>query len=251
MKGNSDMKEPTPRNEEALLPILEKFSSMLDCEDFTVDLDGGRTLEIIGSRLLFNPFQATMDMGVKKTNTAYAEKEIKWYESQDLSVYPMMKDVKIWQTIASTEGKINSNYGYLIYSKENGNQYENCVNRLKANPSSKRAVMIYTRPSMWDDCSTDGMNDFICTDGVQCSIKNSRLYYMVKQRSCDMIFGLLNDLYWHQHVFKKIMHDLEKTCFIKGGAILYFPFNLHVYERHFKLIKPMADFVRRTYEKID
>ena len=242
------MKEPTTRNEQTLLPILDKFSEMLDTEDYTMDLEGGRTLEILGSRLFFNPYQRTMDFGVKKTNVSYAEREIKWYEDQDLRVCPTMKDVKIWNAIASSKGLINSNYGYLIYSEANGSQYEHCLERLRANPSTKRALMIYTRPSIWEDFKTDGMNDFICTDGVQCSIKNDRLYYMVKQRSCDMVYGLFNDLFWHQHVYRKLVADLNAEYKLVGGSIVYFPFNLHVYEKHFSMIKPMAEYVRSTYE---
>ena len=245
------MKKSATRNEQVLLPILEKFSDMLKHEDYTVDLEGGRTLEILGSRLVFSAFQSIMDFGARKTNLRYAEKEIEWYETQDLNVYPVMKDVKIWKDIADSDGRINSNYGHLIYSEENGKQYENCMTRLKANPSSKRAVMIYTRPSMWEDCKKNGMNDFICTDGVQCSIKNFRLYYMVKQRSCDLIYGLFNDLYWHQHVYWKMMMELSSEYPMRAGSILYFPFNLHVYERHFHLIDPMLSFVRSKYENTD
>lgn len=238
------------KNEVALLPVLDTFNFMLKTGDVVKDTDGGVTVELIGERIQFDPRQKTMDFGVKKTNLKYAEKEIKWYESQDLNVSPTMDDVAIWRKIADTDGKINSNYGYLIYSKENGEQYRHCVERLASNPSTKRAVMIYTRPSMWEDCSRNGMNDFICTDGVQCTIKHGRLYYIVKQRSCDFIYGLFNDLYWHQHVYWKMFEELQKSALCYGllpGTILYFPFNLHVYEKHFHLIEDMANFVRRTY----
>lgn len=239
------------RNELALLPVLDAFYGMIRTNDFVVDNDGGLTVELIGERIQFDPRQKTMDFGVKKTNIKYATKEIEWYESQDLSVHPTMSDVTIWRQIADSDGKINSNYGHLIYSKENGEQYRHCVERLKVNPATKRGVMIYTRPSMWEDCSKNGMNDFICTDGVQCTIKHNRLYYMVKQRSCDFIYGLFNDLYWHRHVYWKMFEELQQAERCRGivpGSIIYFPFNLHVYEKHFHLIPEMANFVRRTYD---
>jgi thymidylate synthase len=203
--------------------------------------DGDVTAELIGCVLKFNPYQKCMSFGdVKKTNLAYVQKELDWYISEKLNIHPMMDDVKVWNKVCGKNGEVCSNYGWAIYSNENGNQYEHCLNRLLENLHTKRGVMIYTRPSMWKDSKKNGMNDFMCTDGVQCQVVDNRLIYIVKQRSCDLIFGLFNDLAWHQHVYEDLIGDLRvKHPQLRAGVILYYPFNLHVYERHFDLVKQM------------
>ena len=64
---------------------------------------------------------------------------------------------KIWKTVSSREGEINSNYGYLIFSAENKEQYEKVLKTLQADPTSRRAVMIYTNPNMHEQWNRKGM----------------------------------------------------------------------------------------------
>ena len=243
------------RNEVALMPALRMLKADLDAGRYIVDLEGVRTVELIGARIdFYGVRQAVMDFGpAKKTNEKYVNQELAWYLSEDLNVDPMMSNVHIWQTICDKDGKINSNYGWLIFSEKNGYQYMNCVDRLVENPNTKRGVMIYTRPSMWTDCKKNGMQDFICTDGVQCVIREGRLIYMVKQRSCDLIFGLFNDLAWHQWVYNEMTKDLRSrgVHLVGEGMIMYFPFNLHVYEKHFERLTKMVEYGEEHYASAD
>lgn len=235
------------RNEHSLIPALRALRDSIENEDFIVDSQGGRTAELIGTRIVFNVTQATMDFDVKKTNTDYVKRELGWYLSGSLNIHPIMDGVKIWEHISDPRGYVNSNYGHLIFSEDNGCQYKNCVERLLANRHTKRAVMIYTRPTMWKDCHRGGMDDFICTDGVQCTVRGNSLIYMVKQRSCDLIYGLFNDLAWHQFVASMIVDTLKLP--LEKAVIVYFPFNLHVYEKHFRLIAPMLKYAEDNYGK--
>jgi hypothetical protein len=34
----------------------------------------------------------------------------------------MVKDVKIWQEVASNKGEINSNYGWCVFHPDNGSE---------------------------------------------------------------------------------------------------------------------------------
>lgn len=66
-----------------------------------------------------------------------------------------MDDIKIWQFCASKDDKqeINSNYGWCVFSEANGSQYEHCLKHLKEDPFTREAMIIYTRPSIQDDCT--------------------------------------------------------------------------------------------------
>ena len=220
-----------------LKSIVKKLQIKLDNKDFIVDKTGAKLVELIGEKLELNP-EPIIDLGVKKTNLKYAMAEVEWYDSMELKTTKIINHASLWGKVCSKNHQVNSNYGWLIYSNSNFSQYEHCLEELRNNNESRRAVMIYQRPSIWVDFNIDGMNDFICTDGIQCFIRNNKLIYIVKQRSCDFFYGFFNDFYWHCTVYKRLIKDLSFNN-DNHGQILYFPFSLHVYEKHFEILKKM------------
>jgi thymidylate synthase len=141
-----------------------------------------------------------------------------------------------WQYAASKDGFIHSNYGYLIWHKDNGNQYDKVLKELKENPTSRRALMIYQRPSIWDEYDLDGCSDFICTNSVAYYIRHGRLDCSVSMRSNDVVYGYKNDYAWQQYVLHKLADDLD----LEPGNMIWQVQNLHVYEKHFDLIQPKS-----------
>ena len=189
-------------------------------------------------------FVADQDWIIRQPNYDYAAREIEWYMTQSLYVDDIPGKVPaIWKAVADKDGKINSNYGWCIFSNENGNQYRNCVKALVNDPHSRQAVMIYNRPSMHTDAYSNGMHDFMCTFSTQCFLndldgENYSLKYIVNQRSQDAVFGYNNDILWHMHVQNKLAsdltHDLGKNVYTT--SIECNVGSLHVYERHFNYI---------------
>lgn len=209
--------------------IRHELKSLLANEDFVIDKTGVKTIEIIGAS-----FVADEEAIFGKPDADYIERELQWYLSQNLSVRSIPGTVpKIWLSVASKAGMINSNYGYLVYNEKNFYQYENVKKELKANPYSRRAIMIYTRPSMHYEYNIDGMSDFICTNAVQYCIRNNKLDAVVQMRSNDVVFGYRNDYAWQ----KFVQDSLAKELNIESGKIYWQVGSLHVYERHFNLIK--------------
>lgn len=141
--------------------IRAMFKDAYQAQQFTIDRTGAKTIEIIGATFL-----ADEDYIVREPNYDYVARELKWYESTSRNVNDIPGVVPaIWKAIATADGMINSNYGWCIWSDENFNQYENVLKELRANPDSRRATMIYNRPSMHQDYNRDGMNDFMCFPG--------------------------------------------------------------------------------------
>jgi thymidylate synthase len=130
---------------------------------------------------------------------------------------------------------INSNYGWCIWSERNSFQYDNVLKELQANPDSRRASMIYNRPSMHYDYNANGMNDFMCTYANAFFIRDKKLISHYIMRSNDSVFGYNNDYAWARHVQNKLAADLG----IVAGDLIWTASNLHVYERHFDLLKDM------------
>ena len=205
------------------------------------------TVELIDANLTFDPMRPYIDLGTqKKAPRKYIQKELNWFLSQDLSINGHVDDVEIWKQIAAKEtGHVNSNYGWMVFSKENGDQYAHAVYQLKTNPNGRQSTCIYMRPTMqveWND-RVHADHDFACTFATQHLIRNERLDYIVWQRSMDLIFGFVNDFAWHCYVYQKMLSELnmDSSIQIKPGRVLYHAGSAHIYERHFDLLRGVVD----------
>ena len=215
--------------------IRSYFISALENEEYVEDKTGVKTLDLVGASFLAD---APAIFGTP--NEEYISREIDWYESQSLNVEDIPGETPaIWKSISSDSGKINSNYGYLINSEENFNQYQKVLRQLLVDRQSRRAVMIYQRPTMHEDFCVDGMSDFICTNAVQYLIRGNKVNAVVQMRSNDVIFGYRNDYAWQLHVLQNLVADINRLgeADYKVGDITWQVGSLHVYERHFKFVK--------------
>jgi len=190
------------------------------------------TLEIIGAS-----FVADEDFIFLKPNADYIQHEIAWYKSQSLNIndiyHGLREPPEAWKRTANEEGHINSNYGHLVFSGFYCWQSINCINELITNPNSRRATMIYTRPSIWHEYKYEGKNDFICTNAVTYYIREGVLHCVVQMRSNDAIYGYRNDYAWQKYMLDYVA---EKTK-TKPGTIVWQVQNLHIYRKHYHLIK--------------
>lgn len=223
--------------------------------EFRITKTGVKTIELQGIQ-----FEADKDFIIREPNYDYAKREIEWYESQSLNVNDIPGNTPaIWKQCADVNGEINSNYGWMIWSKENGSQYNNCLWQLVNDPATREACMIYQRPSMHVDATANHKHDFCCTYAVQCflnpvfkkyeceislpvgmlpDIESYTLDYHVFMRSNDAVFGYDNDYLWHDYVFNKMITDLSEKLEkpVARGKLIWNAGSLHVYERHFKFL---------------
>jgi len=205
--------------------IRNIFLAKYKCGDY----NGASLLEIVGAS-----FEADEDAIFGNVSSEYVCKEIEWYNTQELNLNAMEPPVpKAWQSTACPQGYVNSNYGWCIYSKDNGYQYLNVLRKLQANIYTKRACMIYTRPTMHTDAVANCKNDFICTNAVTYSVANNKLNCVVQMRSNDAVYGYKNDLAWQKHVLAQLAKDLG----IEVGKIIWQAASLHIYKTHFKLLR--------------
>ena len=208
--------------------IRRTFMDLYEEEEFVTDKTGVKMLEIVGASFIANE-----DYIFGTVNEDYVKRELLWYKSMSLNINDIPGGPPaIWKQVADTDGLINSNYGWCIWSIENGGQYHHVLNELHNNPESRRATMIYTRPSMWRDYNHNGRSDFMCTNAVQYVIRKGKLHAIVQMRSNDVVFGYKNDYAWQKHVLDNLAKDLR----VPVGVIHWNVGSLHIYERHFDLI---------------
>ena len=195
------------------------------------DIRRGNTIEIQNAQFLADEHSI-----FGEPNTRYIEAELEWYKSKSLNVYDLFHlyngEVKIWKQVADLDGRINSNYGWCVFSGENGAQYENVLTTLDSDSQSRQAVMIYTRPDMHTSSKWNGMKDFMCTTHVQYFINGNLLDCSVYMRSNDAVFGFMNDVAWQRYVLMKLALDLG----VQPGEITWNAGSLHIYDRHYELI---------------
>ena len=219
--------------------IRQELCEALSRGDFVIDKTGVKTIEIVGAS-----FIADEELIFGAVNEEYVARELEWYKSQSLFV----KDIPggtpaIWEQVSSKNGEINSNYGWAIWSAENCSQYSMCLGELGNNPDTRRAIMIYTRPSMQFDYNRDGMSDFMCTNTVQYLIRDKKVHAVVSMRSNDCLAGYRNDYAWQKHVLDKLVSDLNEgdaTREYEVGDIIWNVGSLHVYEKQFYLVDHYA-----------
>lgn len=230
-----------------VLDVRRDFLNLKKAGYYVTDKTGCKMLEIRSASFL-----ADEPAIFGTPNQDYIKREIEWYMSCSRNVNDIPGEPPaIWKQVATEDGRINSNYGWCIFSFENGNQFHRVENELRANPESRRAVMIYTRPSMWDEYNKDGMSDFMCTNAVQYMIRDNKLEAHVQMRSNDVWAGYRNDVAWQRHVLQLLADKLE----VQPGDIYWNVGSLHCYQKDFWRIDGYANFGRfdltkSEYEKL-
>jgi thymidylate synthase len=218
--------------------IRNYFVEQHAAKNYVVDKTGVSTLELVGAS-----FCADEPSIFGELNHEYIQHELDWYLSESLNVNDIPGKVpQIWKSVATPDGLINSNYGYLVFGKGNYDQYSSVLNELVVSPNSRRAVTIYTRPTMHSDWCKDGMSDFICTNAVQYLIRDGKIHCVVQMRSNDIIFGYRNDYAWQKFVLDKLVADYNQKLNrdLVAGDITWQVGSLHVYERHYGFIEKYA-----------
>ena len=217
------------------LDILNIFKDKFLNNDFRIignDVQESKTIEIQNAHFIVDK-----PWIVREPNYEYFENELEWYLSESLNVNDIPGGTpKMWKTCADPLGYSNSNYGWCIFSQDNGKQYEQCLKKLQEDPHTREAIMIYNRPSMQKDYCKNGMHDFMCCQNVQYFIneRDNKTYLdcIVNFRSNDAVFGFNNDALWNKYVLEKLAIDLN----VNMGKMYWNAGSLHIYEKHFKYL---------------
>ena len=215
--------------------------------------------------LIHQVFVADKNYIVRKPKQPYQQNELEWFITQSRNIEDLKSIAgfipKIWEDIAEVEGTVNSNYGWCCLSKENGSQFWNAMKHLELDKHSRRAIMIYNRPTMHTDWIANRGNhnlnwqyknpdeykelhgDFMCCQNNHFLIRDNKLEMTVHMRSLDALFGYNADYIWFDWIFNKAVQYLKKTYpELKRGNMVIYADSVHVYERHFEDLEKEANF---------
>lgn len=211
-------------------PLKQLYNKLIDND--IIEVRGHKTVELLNATITFDGSETGI-INIKdifKTSENYIEHETIWYESQNPHNEYIKQYAQIWSTASDDKGMTNSNYGFLMFSPQNGYQFENVVKELKIDKFSRRAVAYYTNPFM----HYVGGNDHVCTMYVSYTVRDDKLQAIVSMRSNDIRFGLIGaDLEWQRYMLNKIANEVG----LDVGDIHWHAASLHLYERHFEQLK--------------
>lgn len=224
------------------------YNSLVDKINEQPLLQNGTRELLCPNVIEFNPF-----VQLSRAHQAYVNAELDWYKSMELNIkaQPVIAKNPIWQNVATKEGRVNSNYGWCVFSEENKSQYKHAVRALIKDKLSRQSVCVYIRPEI-QLIHNDGIHavhDFICTFCTHHFIRNNKLEYIVYMRSNDIEYGLPYDLAWHQFVFKSMLNDIitsGELCdipeykYLEPGSIWWHASSLHKYERNTSTASSLA-----------
>ena len=203
-----------------------------DIPDFYTSQPRGRQCnETIGLSLkILEPQNCLLWSKVRGLSPIYLAKECLWYQNGSRKVEDA--PAKVWNELVNTDGEdkglINSNYGAYIFAQKdnkdpNKTVFQATVDLLKRDPDSRQAIWQIPIMSHRQDSDTP------CTSSIHFLLRENKLYCTVYMRSCDIWFGMANDM--TQFIIWQMM--LAKELDVELGWYRHCFGSLHCYKENF------------------
>lgn len=213
---------------------------------------GAKTKNLMNVAIILDPSQPIItSFKVRKFSLLYAKQEWLWYLGADPKDDSIEKYATMWAKLKQPDGTFFSNYGQYIFGKDSGDNspFGYVMKTLLNDPDSRRAsIVLLDRDHLFAD-----NKDTVCTYAINFTICQNTLCITVMMRSNDVIFGFTNDAFcfWQLYMFMYTVLKVEMPD-LQHGTYTHFTNSLHVYDRHYEMIKALAsDRTMKAYDKID
>ena len=206
---------------------------------------GQECLEVCDYKLVLNmKYSVLTSFDARKLNLNYAKQEFLWYLRGNRRDQSIEQYATMWAKIRQEDGGYNSNYGQYIFNK----QFNFVVDELVQDPFSRRASIVLLN----SDHLYHENTDVVCTYSMNFRIRNNQLDMTVMMRSNDVIFGLTNDAFCFTMVYRMVFAALRDKGMddLQLGEYTHIANSLHVYKRHFEMIKDIIDDGLTGYHEI-
>lgn len=169
----------------------------------------------------------------------YIAGELVWYFTGRNDTNFITKFANFWNYIDNGDGTLNSAYGNLIFTEKNEhglNQYQWALNSLIKDKDSRQAILHFNKPKH----QNNNTKDFVCTLNGLFQIRNNKLNFTVDMRSNDLILGTPTDIAFFCLLQEQMFNHLRPYYpELELGTYTHISHSLHIYEKHFQLIKEM------------
>lgn len=188
-----------------------------------------------------NPISCLYDNIRRGSQEKYIAAEFLWYFSGRRDLAFIEKYASFWKHVANDDATLNSAYGHLLFSRKNEHgktQWEWAYDSLVADRDTRQAIMHFNTP----DHQRDGNKDFVCTLSGNFHIRENKLNLTINMRSNDAILGTATDVAFFCVLQIQMWYLLQETYpDLELGTYSHYVHSLHIYERHFQLVKEMLE----------
>ncbi len=211
---------------DAMFKILCELNKQYE-KDNIIYVRGLATVEIMNLNLTIENFEnAGLITEIAPSDIRYVQSELDLYKSGSNKLKDFAKISKFWNKISDDGETIRSAYGYILYKKHGFNQVDYCVDQLKKDKYTRKAVLTYKTPYNKET------KDNICTLSQQFYMRDNKLHTIVTMRSNDIFLGFRNDLAW----FRYLQYQVALRLGIEPGLYHHNVGSLHLYENHFDIL---------------
>ena len=198
----------------------------------------GPATEINGALLQIKNPRARLSRTEKKGTLFSCLGELLWYLAGSNKVDFIKYYIQNYDEYSDDGKTIYGAYGPRLFGL-NGtiNQVQNVIDTLKANDSSRRAVIQLFRGEDLANNLETRREDFPCTCTLQFSVRNHQLHAMIMMRSNDAFLGLPHDIF----AFTMLQELIARSLGVEVGPYKHAVGSLHLYTKHTKEIQDYLD----------
>ena len=129
------------------------------------------------------------------------------------------------------------------YGLRTKGQYAKVIERLKADPDTRQAVVTIWNPEL---DLLEKKRDYPCTILHQFRIRDNKLNMTVFMRSNDVWLGAAYDFFQ----FTRVQLAIAEVLGIEPGKYTHHVGSLHIYEQHYEAANKLKHIDKKDYEKI-
>jgi thymidylate synthase len=182
----------------------------------------------------------------RKFNLEYAKQEFIWYLGGDRYDTSIEQHATMWPKLKQDDGGYFSNYGHYLFQE---GQVKWALNQIVNDIDTRRAsCVLLALEHLFDE-----NKDMVCTYGLNFAIRENKLDMSVSMRSNDLIFGTTNDVFSFSMLYEIAYAYLKfiKYPDIERGTYCHKVDSLHIYERHWSMVKTILTDGLSGYYYID
>lgn len=206
--------------------LLQKvLDTGVDREDRT----GTGTLSIFGHQMRFDLAEGFPLVTTKKIHLKSIVYELLWFLKGDTNT-KYLKDhgVSIWDEWADDEGNLGRIYGaqwrsWQTPSGQKIDQIQNVIEQIKANPNSRRMLVVAFNPGELDQMALPPCHAFF-----QFYVARGKLSCQLYQRSADLFLGVPFNI----ASYSLLTHMMAQVCNLEAGEFIHTLGDAHLYRNH-------------------
>lgn len=181
----------------------------------------------------------------RKFNLDYAKAEFVWYlRGNPFDTY-IEQYASTWPKLKQPDGSYYSNYGQYLFGQY---QLAWALNQLVQDKDTRRASCVLLSK---DHLFNDNV-DIVCTYGLNLRIRQNKLNMSVSMRSNDLVWGTTNDVFAFSMLYNIAYAYLKFTYpALKKGIYTHKVDSLHIYEKHWDMVKHIIQDGMAGYRYID